>query len=81
MFRNKKCPTTDDNFRPHQKLSHSHAFIHADMLLTYLEKGDDRKIDQKMMRNLHSTIYRRVNEKQKQISMISFFTKQWGIFL
>ncbi|GBM39855.1 hypothetical protein AVEN_150767-1 [Araneus ventricosus] len=73
-----ECPESDEeNLVTHQKLSHGDALVHTEALLNYLEQEDDSTSSKKIiLRNLHSIIRRRVNEKRKQTSMISFFTKQ-----
>ncbi|GBN83349.1 hypothetical protein AVEN_9731-1, partial [Araneus ventricosus] len=71
-------PESDEgNLVTHQKLSHGDALVHTKALLNYLEQEDESTPAEKMvLRNLRSIICRRVNEKQKQTSIISFFTKQ-----
>ncbi|GBM14207.1 hypothetical protein AVEN_167294-1 [Araneus ventricosus] len=73
-----ECPESDEeNLVTHQKLSHGGALVHTEALLNYLEQEDESTPAEKMiLRNLRSIIRRRVNEKQKQTSIISFFTKQ-----
>ncbi|GBM60919.1 hypothetical protein AVEN_192378-1, partial [Araneus ventricosus] len=73
-----ECPESDEeNLVTHQKLSHGDALVDTGELLNYLEQEDESTPAEKMiLRNLCSTIRRRVNEKQKQTSIISFFTKQ-----
>ncbi|GBL76586.1 hypothetical protein AVEN_52839-1, partial [Araneus ventricosus] len=73
-----ECPESDEeNQVTHQKLSHGDALVHTEALLNYLEQEDESAPAEKMiLRNLRSIICRRVNEKQKQTSIISFFTKQ-----
>ncbi|GBN15311.1 hypothetical protein AVEN_61769-1 [Araneus ventricosus] len=74
----KKVPESDEeNLVTHQKLSHGDELVHTETLLNYLGQEDERTPAEKMiLRNLRSIIRRRVNEKQKQTSIISFFTKQ-----
>ncbi|GBM90603.1 hypothetical protein AVEN_264673-1 [Araneus ventricosus] len=74
-----ECPESDEeSLVTHQKLSHhGDALVHTGALLNYLDQEDESTPAEKMiLRNLSSTIRRRVNEKQKQTSTISFFTKQ-----
>ncbi|GBM69956.1 hypothetical protein AVEN_210607-1 [Araneus ventricosus] len=75
-----ECPKSDeDNLVTPQKLSHGDALVHTEALelLNYLEQEDESTPAEKMiLRNLRSIIRRRVNEKQKHTSIISFFTKQ-----
>ncbi|GBN24477.1 hypothetical protein AVEN_100487-1 [Araneus ventricosus] len=73
-----ECPESDEeNLVTHQKLSHGDALVHTEALLNYLEQEDESTPAEKMtLRNLRSIIRRRVNGKQKQTSIISFFTKQ-----
>ncbi|GBM12730.1 hypothetical protein AVEN_228522-1 [Araneus ventricosus] len=77
-----ECPESDEeNLVTHQKLSHceSQKLLHTEALLNYLKQEDESTPAEKMiLRNLLSIICRRVNEKQKQTSIISFFTKQCG---
>ncbi|GBN37819.1 hypothetical protein AVEN_146430-1 [Araneus ventricosus] len=73
-----ECPESDEeNFVTHQKLSHDDALVHTEALLNYLEQ-EDKSIpaENMILRNLRNIIRRRVNEKQKQTSIISFFTEQ-----
>ncbi|GBN73962.1 hypothetical protein AVEN_172692-1 [Araneus ventricosus] len=73
-----ECPKSDEaNLVTHQKLGHGDALVHTGALLNYLEQEDESTPAEKMiLRNLRSIIRRRVNEKQKHTSVISFFTKQ-----
>ncbi|GBM63671.1 hypothetical protein AVEN_112835-1 [Araneus ventricosus] len=74
-----ECPASDEeNLVTHQKLSLGDALVHTEALLNYLEQEDESTPAGKMiLRNLRSIIIRRrVNEKQKQTSIISFFTKK-----
>ncbi|GBN94473.1 hypothetical protein AVEN_225526-1, partial [Araneus ventricosus] len=73
-----ECPERDEeNLVTHQKLNHGDALAHTEALLNYLEQEDESTSAEKIiLRNLRSIIRRRVNEKQKQTSIISFFTKQ-----
>ncbi|GBM70594.1 hypothetical protein AVEN_5969-1 [Araneus ventricosus] len=73
-----ECPESDEeNLVTHQKLSHGDALVHTEALLNYLGPEDESTPAEKMiLRNLRSIIRRRVNEKQKQTSNLSFFTKQ-----
>ncbi|GBL83997.1 hypothetical protein AVEN_100865-1 [Araneus ventricosus] len=73
-----ECPESDEeNLAARQKLSLGDALVHTEALLNYLEQEDESTSAEKMiLRNLRSIIRRRVNEKQKQTSIISFFTKQ-----
>ncbi|GBL75973.1 hypothetical protein AVEN_234292-1 [Araneus ventricosus] len=73
-----ECPKNDEeNLVTHQKLSHGDALVHNEALLNYLEQEDESTPAEKMiLRNLSSIICRRVNDKQKQTSIISFFSKQ-----
>ncbi|GBN28849.1 hypothetical protein AVEN_120517-1 [Araneus ventricosus] len=67
----------EENLVTHQKLSHGDALVHTEALLNYLEQEDESTPAEKMiLRNLRSIIRRRVNEQQKQTSIISFFRKQ-----
>ncbi|GBN19267.1 hypothetical protein AVEN_235188-1 [Araneus ventricosus] len=72
-----KCPESDEeNLVTHKKLNHGESLVHTEALLSYLEQEDESTPAEKMiLRNLRSIISRRVNEKQKQTSIISFFTK------
>ncbi|GBL82734.1 hypothetical protein AVEN_115749-1 [Araneus ventricosus] len=74
-----ECPESDDeNLVAHQKLSHGGALVHTEVLLYYLKqkKEDESTPAEKMiLKNLRSIIRQRVNEKQKQTSVISIFTK------
>ncbi|GBN23075.1 hypothetical protein AVEN_267847-1, partial [Araneus ventricosus] len=72
-----KCPEIDEeNLVTHQKLNHGESLVHTEALLSYLEQEDESTPAEKIiLRNLHSIIRRRVNEKQKQTSIILFFTK------
>ncbi|GBM40660.1 hypothetical protein AVEN_31444-1, partial [Araneus ventricosus] len=73
-----ECPESDEeNLVTHQKLSHGDALVHTEALLNYLEQEDESTPAEKMiLRNLSSIIRRRLNEKQKQTSIISVFRKQ-----
>ncbi|GBO01513.1 hypothetical protein AVEN_36108-1 [Araneus ventricosus] len=73
-----ECSGSDEeNLVTHQKLSQGDTLVHTEVLHNYLEKEDESTPAEKIIwRNLRSIIYRRVNEKQKQTSIISFFTKQ-----
>ncbi|GBO31412.1 hypothetical protein AVEN_145814-1 [Araneus ventricosus] len=73
-----ECPASDKkNLATHQKLSLGDALVHSEALLNYLEQEDESTPAEKIiLRNLRSIIRRRVNEKQKRTSIISFFTKQ-----
>ncbi|GBO39984.1 hypothetical protein AVEN_238566-1 [Araneus ventricosus] len=73
-----ECPESDEeNLVTHQKLSLGDAFVHTEALLNYLEQEDESTPAEKMiLRNLRNINCRRVNDKQKQTSIISFFTKQ-----
>jgi hypothetical protein len=73
-----ECPEiTEKNILTHQKLNHGATLIHTDALIDYLEQEYENSVAEKMMlRNLRSKIRRRVNEKLKQTSIISFFSKQ-----
>ncbi|GBN48803.1 hypothetical protein AVEN_127669-1 [Araneus ventricosus] len=73
-----ECPESDEeNLATHQKLSHGDALVHTEALLNYLEQEDESTPAEKMiLGNLRSIIRRRINEKQKQTSIISFFTQQ-----
>ncbi|GBM30157.1 hypothetical protein AVEN_213209-1 [Araneus ventricosus] len=73
-----ECPESDEeNLVTHQKISHGDALVHTEALLNYLEQEDESTPAEKMiLRYLRSIIRRRVNEKQKQTSVISFFKKQ-----
>ncbi|GBN70587.1 hypothetical protein AVEN_88852-1 [Araneus ventricosus] len=73
-----ECSESDEeNLATHQKLSHGNASVHTETLLNYLEQEDESTPAEKMiLRNLRSAIRRRENEKKKQTSIISFFTKQ-----
>ncbi|GBN01174.1 hypothetical protein AVEN_19088-1 [Araneus ventricosus] len=73
-----ECPESEEeNLVTHEKLSHGDALVHTEALLNYLEQEDESTPAEKMIsRNLRSIICRRVNQKQKQTSIISFFTKQ-----
>ncbi|GBM18356.1 hypothetical protein AVEN_127808-1 [Araneus ventricosus] len=67
----------EENLVTHQKLSHGDALVHTEALLNYLEQEDESTPAEKMiLRNMCSIICRRVNETQKQTSIIPFFTKQ-----
>lgn len=72
-----ECSESDEeNLITPQKLSHGDALLHTEALLNYLEQEDESTPAEKMiLRNLRSKIRRRVNEKQKQTSITSFFTK------
>ncbi|GBO39933.1 hypothetical protein AVEN_219715-1 [Araneus ventricosus] len=72
-----ECPESDEeNLVTHQKLSDGDALVPTEALLNYLEQEDERTPAEKMiLRNLRSIIRRRVNEEQKQSSIISFFTE------
>ncbi|GBN45103.1 hypothetical protein AVEN_181758-1 [Araneus ventricosus] len=74
----KECPKSDEeNLVTHQKLSLGDSLVHTEALLNYLEQEDESTPAEKMIsRNVRSIIRRRVNEKQKRIFIISFFTKQ-----
>ncbi|GBN05056.1 hypothetical protein AVEN_71189-1 [Araneus ventricosus] len=74
-----ECPESDkENLVTHQKLSIGDALEHTEALLNYLEQEDESTpAEQMILRNLRSIIRRRGNEKQKQTSIISFFTKMW----
>ncbi|GBN51569.1 hypothetical protein AVEN_83431-1 [Araneus ventricosus] len=74
-----ECPESDEeNLANHQKLSHGGALVDTEALLTHLEQEDESTPAEKMiLRNLRSIIRRRVNEKQKQTCIISFFTKNF----
>ncbi|GBN15139.1 hypothetical protein AVEN_98204-1 [Araneus ventricosus] len=73
-----ESPESDEeNLVTHQKLSHGDALVHTEALLNYLEQEYESTPAEKIiLRNVHSIIRRRVNGKQKQTSIISFFTKQ-----
>ncbi|GBM68499.1 hypothetical protein AVEN_225572-1 [Araneus ventricosus] len=73
-----ECPESEEEILvTHRKLSHGDALVHTEALLNYLEQENESTPAEKMiLRHLRSTIRRRVNEKQKQISIISFFTKR-----
>ncbi|GBM28577.1 hypothetical protein AVEN_265026-1 [Araneus ventricosus] len=73
-----ECPASDEeNLVTHQKLSLGDALVHTEALLNYLEQEDESTpAEQMILRNVRSIIPRRINEKQKQTSIISFFTKQ-----
>ncbi|GBM77333.1 hypothetical protein AVEN_43616-1 [Araneus ventricosus] len=73
-----ECPASDGgNLVTRQKLSLGDALVHTEALLNYLEQEDESTPAEKMiLRNLRSIIRRRVKEKQKRTSIISFFTKQ-----
>ncbi|GBM98843.1 hypothetical protein AVEN_188104-1 [Araneus ventricosus] len=73
-----ECPASDEeNLVTHQKLSLGDALVHTDALLNYLEQEDESTPAEKIiLKNLRSIIRRRVNGKQKQTSIISYFTKQ-----
>ncbi|GBO18415.1 hypothetical protein AVEN_170015-1, partial [Araneus ventricosus] len=73
-----ECPESEEeNLVTRQKLSHCDALVHTEALLDYLEQEDESTPAEKLiLRNLRSIIRRRENEKQKQTSIISFFTKQ-----
>ncbi|GBN37963.1 hypothetical protein AVEN_207330-1, partial [Araneus ventricosus] len=73
-----ECPKSDEeNLAIRQKLSLCDALVHTEALLNYLEQEDESTPAEKMtLRNLRSITRRRVNEKQKQTSIITFFTKQ-----
>ncbi|GBN75525.1 hypothetical protein AVEN_269944-1 [Araneus ventricosus] len=73
-----ECPESDEeNLVTHQKLSLGGALVHTEALLNYLEQEDESTPAEKMiLRNLRGIIRRRVNEKQKQTSIIASFTKQ-----
>ncbi|GBM81860.1 hypothetical protein AVEN_219818-1 [Araneus ventricosus] len=75
-----ECPESDEeNLVTRQKLNHGDALVYTKSLalLNCLEQEDESTPAEKMiLRNLRSIIRRRINEKQKQTSIISFFTKQ-----
>ncbi|GBO13686.1 hypothetical protein AVEN_74694-1 [Araneus ventricosus] len=73
-----ESPESDEeNFVTHQKLSLGDTLVHIEALLNYLEQEDQSTPAEKMiLRNLRSIIRRRVNEKHRHTSIISFFTKQ-----
>ncbi|GBM53378.1 hypothetical protein AVEN_81929-1 [Araneus ventricosus] len=73
-----ECPESDEeNLVTHQKLSDGDALVHTEALLNYLDQEDESTPAEKMLlRNLRNIIRRKVNEKQKQTSIISFFRKQ-----
>ncbi|GBN38042.1 hypothetical protein AVEN_231699-1 [Araneus ventricosus] len=61
----------EENLVVHQKLSLGDALVHTEALLNYLGQEDLSTPAEKMiLRNLRSIIRRRVNEKQKQTSVI-----------
>ena len=72
-----ECSESDEeNLVTYQKLNHGDALVHTEALLKYLKQEDESTSAQKiMLRNLSSKIRQRVNEKQKQTSVTSFFTK------
>ncbi|GBM91545.1 hypothetical protein AVEN_83472-1 [Araneus ventricosus] len=72
------CPESDEeNLVTHRKVSHGDAFEHTESFLHYLEQEDESTPTEKMIFiYLRSIIRRRVNEKHKQTSIISFFTKE-----
>ncbi|GBM21264.1 hypothetical protein AVEN_83250-1 [Araneus ventricosus] len=67
-----ECPESDEeNIVVHQRLSHGDALVHTEALLNYLEQEDESTPAEKMiLRNLSNIIRRRVNEEQKQTSII-----------
>ncbi|GBN80316.1 hypothetical protein AVEN_14398-1 [Araneus ventricosus] len=73
-----ECPeSVEEDLVTHQKGSHGDVLVHTEALLDYLGQEDESTPAEKMiLRNLRSIIRRIVNEKQKQTSIISFFTKQ-----
>ncbi|GBO09809.1 hypothetical protein AVEN_247861-1, partial [Araneus ventricosus] len=73
-----ECHESDEgNLVKQQKLNHGDALVHTEALLNYLEQEDESTPAEKMiLRKLSTIIRRRVNEKQKQTSIIPFFTKQ-----
>ncbi|GBO31687.1 hypothetical protein AVEN_274081-1 [Araneus ventricosus] len=73
-----ECPESDEeNLLTHQKLSRGDTLVHTEALLNYLEQEYESAPAEKIiLRNLRSIIRRRANEKQKQTSIISFFTKR-----
>ncbi|GBO12908.1 hypothetical protein AVEN_67844-2 [Araneus ventricosus] len=73
-----ECPESfEENLVTHQKLSQGDVLVDAAALLNYLEQEDESTPAEKfILRNLRSIIRQRVNEKQKQTSIISCFTKQ-----
>ncbi|GBM46961.1 Tigger transposable element-derived protein 2 [Araneus ventricosus] len=73
-----ECPESDEeNLVTHQQLSHGDTLVHTEALRNYLEQEDESTpIEKIILKILHSIIRRRINEKQEQTSIISFFTKQ-----
>ncbi|GBL89447.1 hypothetical protein AVEN_259047-1, partial [Araneus ventricosus] len=73
-----ECSESDEeNLVTYQKLRHCDSLVHIEALLNYLERENESTPAEKMiLRNLRSIIRRSVNKKQKQTSIISFFTKQ-----
>jgi hypothetical protein len=64
----------EEDLVPANKISHSTALTHVEALLDYVEQEDDIALADKMMlRNLRTTIRKKMNQSAKQTSLLSFF--------